>query len=63
MKDPDYYLDLYVKSDTFFLEGVIESFCNKYIERYEIDSVVYFSTRISMVSVLKKVKIRFRIII
>ena len=44
------------------LADVFESFCKKFLEIYELDPTHFFSTRISMASMLKKTGVEIRII-
>ena len=46
--------DLYVQSDTLLLADVFENFRDKCIEIYVLDPAHFYSTRISMASLLKK---------
>ena len=46
--------DLYVESDTLLLADVFENFRDKCIEIYVLDPAHFYSTRISMASLLKK---------
>lgn len=55
-------MSLYVQSDTLSLAGVLESFQNKYREIYKLNPTHFFcTTRINLVRMLKKDRIRIEI--
>ena len=63
IKNRGEYHDLYVQCDTLLLADVFENFRDKCIEIYKLDPAHFFTcTRISMTSLLKKNRSKFRII-